>query len=472
MYKGSLFLVLLTAFTIAELVHPDSLNYSNYNWEVPTGDSYRSTVGSTVLYFAEDRSLPLFSLKFSFRAGSLYEAENESGVSALHSMILRNGGSKKYEPAQIDSLLDHYALSLSVLASGDKTDITLFGLSQYFEIGSEILLDVFNNPLFDSARVVQNREQMIQSINHRFDNPAPVLSVAWSKTLYPNSPVSDLLKKSDVEKLNKKKLSNYHSFIKNDAEVLVGASGNVSLKKIKNLLEKMVGKNRKVKNRELPKIVCSSQPKVVIVHKDISQAYVKTGVAGFKRSNNRYYPLTLFNEVLGAGGFDSRLVSEVRSNAGLTYSIRSSIGSNYTYPSTFNITFSTKQESVNHALFLTKNIVDESAVEILDSALIESKKDQFLATIPSSFKRKKDIVFTYLWNEFYGRDPNHFVNYKSRLDSISVDSIAKVSSSFLNRDFTTVIVGDSTQILSAPEWEGETIKGLKPTVILEEDLLK
>ncbi len=47
------------------------------------------------------------------------------------------------------------------------------------------------------------------------------------------------------------------------------------------------------------------------------------GFDGIARSNPDYYKLQVMNYILGGGGFASRLVKEVRSKAGLAYSIAS-----------------------------------------------------------------------------------------------------------------------------------------------------
>ena len=64
------------------------------------------------------------------------------------------------------------------------------------------------------------------------------------------------------------------------------------------------------------------------------------------------------------------------------------------------------------------------------------------------------------------------MKYGERLAVITTDSILNVSSQFLNTDFTTVIVGDSSAILAAPVWNEKSVKGLKLVVILESDLIK
>ena len=61
--------------------------------------------------------------------------------------------------------------------------------------------------------------------------------------------------------------------------------------------------------------------------------------------------MSLLNEILGGGGFISRLGAKIRSDAGLTYSIYSNAESNYIYPGTFYIEFFTKMHPFHKLCF-------------------------------------------------------------------------------------------------------------------------
>ena len=51
-----------------------------------------------------------------------------------------------------------------------------------------------------------------------------------------------------------------------------------------------------------------------------SQSHLILGMPGIKRSDPDYFPLFVGNYILGGGGFESRMMEEVRSKRGLAYS--------------------------------------------------------------------------------------------------------------------------------------------------------
>lgn len=469
-----LLLSISLVFSQTQFIHPDSLKFGELNWQIPDGKQFRKMVGNIPLYYEKDNSVALFYLQLSFEAGSLLENPQPQGTANLYSLSIRNGGSKKFLPAKVDSLLALNAVSLSVSSGLDRTDFVISGLSANLNLGLEILEDILKNPLWDSTRLELNKTRLSQNIMHRFDNPSAILSAGWRALIYPNTEYSRLLSVDYPEKILMQDLQNYHNFIMKDAKMLVAASGDIDEKTVKDFVQKNFGKKRKINSRKLPEILPAKTAQTLIIHKDgLNQSYIATGIPSFKRPDDRFYPLTIFNEILGGGGFNSRLVSQVRSDAGLTYSIYSQFSSNYRFDGIFNATLFTKSESTNHALALTQKIIFETVAETLTPAEVNEKKEQFILSLPSAFRTSENRVRTFLADEFEGRKTNHYIEYEKRLNTISADSVsAEAKKFFEKKELFTVIVGDTAQIKNLPEWNGFSLEKLNPKIISIDDLEK
>ncbi len=451
-------------------IHPDSISFGTLNWEIPDGKLYRSTIDETPFYYAEN-SLPLFSLRLVFKSGEIY-GQGENGVSALYQYLLESGGTEKRTPTELDSLLDLHAINLSVSTSNSKTTVSIDGLKEQFPRAMTLLREIFESPLFDKERLVRDKAVLKERISHRFDNPGPVMNAVWLKMHYPGSIMADLLTDEEIDGVTRKDLKKFHKTVIKSSPLTVAFAGAVKKSDVEKAVRTLLPKNRKIKEPVLNEPQISSTHKVILVHKPINQAYIKVGQPLFKRPDKRYYPLTLFNDILGGGGFNSRLVTTVRSNAGLTYSISSSLNAGYLYDGTFSASLFTKSESVNHALKLTLETIKKTVNEELKPAEIEEKKMQFVTSLPSSFRSGSDIVATYQNNEVMGRDIEHYRNYPKRLNAVSTETVIKTSAETINPDeFYMVIVGDTTELMKAPEWNGFSLKSLNPTIITEEELL-
>ena len=87
------------------------------------------------------------------------------------------------------------------------------------------------------------------------------------------------------------------------------------------------------------------------------------GVSLHVADPNSYRPLltsiTVMNEILGGGGFSSRITRRVRSDEGLAYSAGSRFGIGTYWPATFRVSYQSKNETVAYAANLEKVADDE-----------------------------------------------------------------------------------------------------------------
>lgn len=472
-YRGLFLLPLLLLQLFAEMPHPDSLTFKPLDWQIPIGLEYRDTLeNGSPFYYAQDTTIPQFSLKISFRTGTLYEA----GTPIVHSLSLRNGGSYKLKADEIDSLLDFYALKFSVKAGKTMTTVSMSGLSKFYPQAEEILKNVLLKPAFNEKRVKQNKNLLLQKVSHRFDNAEPVLGAAWAKVMYPYNEMSRLITEKEVKKVSVRSMQSmlrkYHTYMMDSAEVYVAFAGDIPKEKVKNTIQKIFPSDREVNNRNTVDLSSEYKPQVLLIHKPINQAYVALGQPALMRPDTNYYPLMLFNQILGGGGFNSRLMTKVRSNKGLTYSIYSQVESNYVMKGSFSTIFFTVSNRVNEALFLTLDVIKETLNERQDESEVQMIKDRLISALPSYFRTKKDIVYTYLNNEFDHRADNHFHKYKERLQKITIDDIEKAKKEIIIPDnFSIVIVGDTSTLLNATPYKERTIADLNPKILSLDSLL-
>ena len=82
---------------------------------------------------------------------------------------------------------------------------------------------------------------------------------------------------------------------------------------------------------------------------DVNQGRVSIGHIGTMRDNPDRYALLMMNDILGGGGFSSRLMTRIRSDEGLAYSASSSFGLGVYYDGLFQVGFQSRSETVARA---------------------------------------------------------------------------------------------------------------------------
>jgi zinc protease len=214
-------------------------------------------------------------------------------------------------------------------------------------------------------------------------------------------------------------------------------------------IEKLLNANRDAKpGTKFPSVKLSNTHKCLLVHKPLSQAYVRLGLPLFKRPHPDYYAMSVLNVILGGGGFTSRLGTKIRSDEGLTYSIYSHAESNYTFDGTFFIDFFTGNSSFAKAVDLTLKEINNIVSNGVTDKEIDHAKSSLTGDLPSMFRSSFDIVSTYAWNEYYGRSENHYKEYEKKINAITKKDLISVAQKYLNVDnITFTVVGDTTALL-------------------------
>jgi zinc protease len=236
-------------------------------------------------------------------------------------------------------------------------------------------------------------------------------------------------------------------------------------------LEKLFTKDTlQTKSDQFPSIGIKNEAQCLFIHKPLSQAYVRIGFPLFKRPHDDYYPVSLLNEILGGGGFISRLGTTVRSDAGLTYSIYSTAESNYSYPATLYVDFFTKNESFAKAIELTLKEINKITETLVTPDELKNAQSSLISELPSMFRSPFDIVSTYAWNEFYGRPDTQYKEYPDKLRAVTANQVHEMAKKYLDLSkLTYTVVGDTASLLHQKS-DSFSLEKLKVKVTLPDSL--
>lgn len=454
--------------------HPSKLVYDSLKWAIPVGTPYRVELkNGLVAYIAQDTSLPIVKIIGYVHYGSLADPDNKDGCSDLMANLIRTGGTEKYPADSLDELIDLMAMNIGFSVGESQLQFSASFLSEYTDEAMDIIQQMLFHPAFDSVKLEKEKKIYIQSIHHRFDNPAPTLNATYQKMMYSGEAPGKLATEKSVNSITRSDLIALHKKIFKTENMLFSMAGNFNRDSTITRLEKMFPAAKAKSTDTLFKpITIKKAGQLILVNKPITQAYVRIGLPLFKRPDPDYYPVSILDQILGGGGFTSRLGTKVRSDEGLTYSIYSQAESNYTYPGTFYIDFYTKNESFSKAIDLTIAEVNRLVKDGVTNDELANAKATLLGEIPSMFRTPFDIVSTYTWNEYYGRSPDHYKKYPDELKAVTKDDVLRVAKKYIDiNNLTFTIVGDTAslkpQIEKDPNLSKLNLKVIQPDAICQ-----
>ncbi|MBD3420933.1 MAG: hypothetical protein GF398_12505 [Chitinivibrionales bacterium] len=428
--------------------HPGQLAYPTLDWRPPLGKPFRTRLHNGLqLYIARDTSLPVITIAGHVASGSLLDPPGKKGLAAFTTTMMRTGGTAQFSADDLDALIERLAIKLTIAAHESRIDFSMSFMPEFTDTALIILQQVLFKPAFEKNKIAKERSLLIEQIKHRFDTPSPILSAAYERAMYADAPNAQLTSIESVTSLSIKNMRQFHKRTFKTENMLLAVSGYFDKIKMQQRLEAIFPKARNAGRPEFPDITVRPVAKALIVHKPISQSYVRIGLPWIKRPHPDYYPMSILNTILGGGSFTSRLSSKIRSDEGLTYSIYSSAQSNYTYQGTIFISFFTQMATTSKAIHLSIEEVGKLVAEGFTDKEFEDAKKVLIDGLPSMFRSPQDIVETYAWSEYYGRSEDHFRVYPEKITAITQNQVRKVAEKYLKPDrFTFVVVADTAQL--------------------------
>jgi zinc protease len=321
---------------------PESIEFQPLAYTPPKAVDLRKTLpDGTVVYVAESHEFPLIDLTITFKGGDSLDPPELPGLASMMARLVREGGTAELGPAEFDETLDFLATNVSVSASTTFTTARLNALADNFDESLKLFVAMLKTPAFDQQRLDVAKARLVESLKQRNDNASSILAREWKAMLYGRSHFeASQPTEASVLAIGREQLQQIHDRIIHPGNMIVAVSGDFATDAmLKKLSAAFSDWERGPAAAEPVAPTAVLAPGLYHVPKDIPQGKVVLGKRAISRDDPDAIPLELLNEILGAGGFTSRLMQKVRSNEGLAYSVRSILSERVDYPGAFQATF-------------------------------------------------------------------------------------------------------------------------------------
>ena len=174
------------------------------------------------------------------------------------------------------------------------------------------------------------------------------------------------------------------------------------------------------------------------------------GGPGPKRDDPDWYAAEIMNYALGGGGFNSRLMEEVRVKRGLTYGVGSSLVP-FQHAGLIEISGSTKNEDAAPALQLIDSEVARFAADGITEAELKDAKTYLTGSVPLELTSTMRISGALLSLRLDHLPPAFFDEIAGKLTAVTKADVARAARRFLQpAQFTTVVLGSPAGISPSP----------------------
>jgi zinc protease len=181
------------------------------------------------------------------------------------------------------------------------------------------------------------------------------------------------------------------------------------------------------------------KPETVKLNLPSTQSHILMGLQGMSRTDPDYFPLYVGNYVLGGGGFDSRLLEEVRQKRGYAYSAYS-----YFMPMVqrgpLEIGLQTRQEHTNDALKVARETVQTFVAQGPTQEELTQAKGNLVGGFPLRLDSNKKILEYLAAIGFYRLPLNYLDTWTAKVEAVSLDEVRDAFKRRVNPDALAVIV--------------------------------
>ena len=457
-YLFAIFLVFslgLSAFAVDIPSRPEKLKFPELKYEPPKGSDYRVELKSgPVAFVVPNRELPLISISILVRTGKYNEPKGKEGLAAMTGYLLSKGGTKSHSAEALEERLAFLAAGLSSNIGDTSGSVGVNLLSKDLEEGLAILREVLTVPRFQRDRFDLYKTQQIQSMKQRNDDSRNIerrelVRLAYGDHFFRSQSPT----KASIDSITESDLRSFHRDWFHPDNFVVSVSGDFDRKEMVLKLEKLFsdwspkGKTAKT----VPTNKKFAKAGIYIVDKEVNQGRVDIMLPGIMRDNPDYYAVQVMNDILGGGGFTSRITNRVRSDEGLAYSAYSYCPGGTYFPRTFVAGYQSKSRTVLYAAQIVLEEMRKITQEEVTDKEIETAKASYIQTFPQAFETKGAVASTFASEEFTGRlsnNPNYFENFRSKIRAVTKADVQRVAGKYLKPDKVVIlIIGDKEEIL-------------------------
>lgn len=399
----------------------------------------------------EHNELPVVAFSLMVKTGAANEPMGLAGLASFTADLLTKG-TKSRSATDIASEIDFIGGSLDASAEWDRSNISCQVLKHHFDTGLDLFADVALSPVFQKEEIERLRKRKISSYISGKDDPSNLANEAFADFLFGKHPFGypDDGSEETLKKISRKDILAFYSayYAPNNSVIIV--SGNINPEEVFDALKEEFGGWVKSELREvtMPEIAPPAGHKIRLVDKpDASQSQIRMGHFGLARSHPDFFPIIMMNYILGEGGFSSRLMKTVRSEMGLTYSIRSSFGFRKA-PGPFTISTFTKNESVGEAIAEIIRQMKQFQTEGASKEELSDAKSYRTGSYPLRFETPSQIAGQLMNVELYGLGDDYIELYRDRIQAVTPEQVLQAAVKFIDpENMAIVVVGKKEEVL-------------------------
>lgn len=413
----------------------------------------------------EDARLPRADLSVTLRRGAGGVPPDRAGLAGFTAELLEHGAGER-DALALAETVDALGASLGAGADWDSTSVSVSGLSRDLDTLLGILADVVLRPRFEAGEAKRVRSELLAALEAARDDPGTLARWNLASLLYPGHVYGAPLEGTpeSVARLDAAAARSFHAAVFTASNAIFSASGDVDPAQLERRVQELFGAwpaGEPLAEDPAPPSPAPFERRVRVVDvPDRGQAWIVLGHDGLARTDPERTAAILMNGVLGGGAFLSRLMTRVRAEEGLTYSVSSNFALRRR-PGPFLVSTFTRVPE-------TRRVVDLLLAELERMKSDPPGPEEFrrVQTLEAgrfalALETSAAVADALVDLSVAGLPEDSLDTYRSRIRALRPEDVAEVARRLLHPERAAIVVVGPAEIL------GAQLEGLGPVEVVK-----
>lgn len=410
----------------------------------------KSEAGLTA-WLVEDHSIPFVALEIRFRGGASLDAPGKRGAINLMTGLLEEG-TGEMDARAFARETEALATSFGFDVSDDSLSVSARFLTENRDASIALLRAALQEPRFDEQAIERVRQQVLSGIRSEAKDPNDIAGRSFDQIAFGDHPYASSLSGTEesVTALTRDDLLDAHKAVLAQDRIYIGAVGDITPEELAALMDELLS-GLPEQGAPMPPMAEITIPGgVTVVPFETPQSVALFGHEGIPLEHPDYFAATLLNQILGGGGFESRLMEEVREKRGLTYGVYS-----YLVPKDLAATYLGSVSSANDRIAQAIEVIraewSKAAAEGVTQAELDDAKTYMTGAYPLRFDGNGPIAQIMVGMQMSGLPIDYIATRNDRVEAVTLEDVKRVAGELLDPDgLHFVVVGQPAGLESTP----------------------
>lgn len=410
------------------------------------------TPGGITAWLVEDHSIPFMALEFRFRGGTSLDDVNAQGATNLMAGLLEEGAGD-LDAREFARSLESLAASIRFDSSDDDVSISARFLSENRDEAAALLKLALTQPRFDADAIERVRQQVLSGLRSDAQDPNDIAGITFSAMAYGDHPYGRSGKGTvdSVAALTREDLQAAHLGALARDRLYVGAVGDITAEELGVFLDDLLGDLPETGAPIPGPAQVTLSGGVTVVPYDTPQSVALFGHIGIERDDEDFFAAFVMNHILGGGGFESRLMTEVREKRGLTYGVYS-----YLLPKDLAAVYMGSVASANNRVAEAVEVIKAEwarmATEGVTAEELDAAKTYLTGAYPLRFDGHGQIASIMTAMQMQGLGLDYITTRNDKVNAVTLEDISRVAERVLQpENLRFVVVGQPEGLPVATE---------------------